>query len=77
VSSVEGPGLLWRTSSACNPSECVEVAFSGDRVFVRDSAARILEFSWQDWRVFVSGLQRGGGPAASAAAGMSDLGNSA
>jgi Domain of unknown function (DUF397) len=50
-------GLLWRKSSSCTPSECVEVAITRDRVFIRDSKDRsgpVLEVSRDDWRTFAA-----------------------
>jgi hypothetical protein len=70
VSAADGLGLLWRRSSSCNPGECVEVAFSRDRVFVRDSKDRlgpILELSRDAWRVFVLSVAHRAGQAGPAA----------
>jgi hypothetical protein len=56
MSGADQPGLLWRKSSACNPTECVEVAFCRDRVFVRDSKNReatVLEFTRAEWLSFI------------------------
>lgn len=39
MSSGDQPAVLWRRSQACNPVECVEVAFRRDRVLVRDSTS--------------------------------------
>jgi hypothetical protein len=50
-------GLLWRKSSTCQPSECVEVAITRDRVFIRDSKDRsgpVLEVSRDHWRTFAA-----------------------
>jgi hypothetical protein len=49
--------LAWRKSSACDPSECVEVASCGDHVLVRDSEAAMgpfLMFPHQEWHSFIS-----------------------
>jgi hypothetical protein len=69
MTAIDRPALLWRRSSACNSSECVEVALTGERVLVRDSTAplgSILEFSQREWRAFVLGVRQGtfalGGP---------------
>lgn len=59
MSLSEQPVLLWRRSRACNPVECVEVAFSRDRVLVRDSKnlkAGVLEFTNDTWRAFLLDL---------------------
>jgi len=47
---------LWRKSSACLPSECVEVATDGRHILVRDSAdggGAVLEFGSDQWRNFI------------------------
>jgi Domain of unknown function (DUF397) len=62
VSTVDGPRLLWRKSRACNPAQCVEVAFTRDRVFVRDSndpSGPILELFQHEWRAFVRSVVQG------------------
>lgn len=51
--------LKWRKSSACDPSECVEVASCGDYVLIRDSddgAGPILEVRLHQWRAFIHDL---------------------
>jgi len=56
VSASEPVGLVWRKSSACVPSECVEVASDGNAVFVRDSKTLsdlVLRFAHDEWRAFV------------------------
>lgn len=56
MSLADQPAVLWRRSRACNPLECVEVAFCGDRVLVRDSKqpeAGVLAFSRDEWRAFL------------------------
>ncbi|WP_283136771.1 DUF397 domain-containing protein [Rhizohabitans arisaemae] len=56
------PGVTWRKSTASNPSNCVEVAFEGRAVFVRDSKNRAgpaLEFSLQEWDAFLTGVRKG------------------
>jgi hypothetical protein len=61
VSLADQPALLWRRSRACNPTECVEVAFRQDRVLVRDSKnleAGVLEFTRDTWRAFLLDLSR-------------------
>jgi Domain of unknown function (DUF397) len=62
VSLDDQPVLLWRKSRKCNPVECVEVAFSRDRVLVRDSKnleAGALEFTREAWQAFLLDLSRG------------------
>ena len=48
----------WFTSSACNNSACVEVAFADDQVLVRDSKnpeAAVLVFTHEQWELFMRG----------------------
>lgn len=48
--------LIWHKSSACNPSECVAVAFRRGYVLVRDSAddsSLMLQFPLGRWRIFL------------------------
>lgn len=59
MSFVDHHAVLWRRSQACNPVECVEVALCEDRVLVRDSQspeAGVLEFTPDEWRVFLLDL---------------------
>jgi len=52
--------LVWRKSSACYPSECVEVAVRGNWILIRDSsdsAGVLLRFSCQGWQMFVIGIR--------------------
>lgn len=53
---------MWRISSYCNESECVEVGFAGDRVWVR-SAGKVdrapVGFTGRAWSAFLDGLRRG------------------
>lgn len=54
--------LAWRQSSFCKESGCVEVAFSGGAVFVRDSKSpndSILEFSGFNWQTFLYAAMTG------------------
>ncbi len=62
MSLADQPGVLWRRSHACADGECVEVAFDGNHVLVRDSkqpAVGVLAFSQDDWRAFLIDLSRG------------------
>jgi Domain of unknown function (DUF397) len=59
VSETDQPVLLWRTSRACNPVECVEVAVCEDRVLVRDSKDHqtgVLSFTLAEWQAFLRSL---------------------
>jgi hypothetical protein len=51
----------WRRSPYCDSAACVEVAVTGDRVYVRNSAApeSVLSFTHEEWHVFVRGLRDG------------------
>lgn len=52
----------WRKSRHSAVNGCVEVAFVGNQVAVRDSKDRggpILVFSVPEWRAFILGVQDG------------------
>jgi hypothetical protein len=52
----------WRKSSLSTTNGCVEVAFVGDRVAVRDSKDRggpVLEFTAVEWDAFLGGVRGG------------------
>jgi hypothetical protein len=53
---------VWRTSSKCNESECVEVGFGDDRVWVRSAGKpdrAPVGFTRPAWAAFLDGLRRG------------------
>ena len=55
-------GAAWRKSTRSGTNGCVEVAFVGDRVAVRDSKDRggpVLVFTSHEWEAFVGGLRDG------------------
>ena len=56
MSVSDGPAVVWRKSSACLPSDCVEVASLAGHILVRDSAdvagGNLLVFSADRWSVF-------------------------
>jgi Domain of unknown function (DUF397) len=53
----------WRKSSLSTTNGCVEVAFVGDRIAVRDSKQRgrgpVLEFTAVEWAAFLGGVRGG------------------
>ncbi|GAA0793892.1 DUF397 domain-containing protein [Spirilliplanes yamanashiensis] len=60
--SPETGRLVWRRSPACGNGACVEVAFDGDRVLVRDSKhpeREPLAFTTEEWRSFTAGVVAG------------------
>ena len=55
--------LLWRRSSACADSSCVEVAFANHVVLLRNSKypeSGTLVFSHEEWEVFTANLKVSG-----------------
>jgi hypothetical protein len=53
---------LWRRVSRCESRECVEVAFAGNEVFVRNSRrpeGPTVTFTAEEWAVFCAGVQAG------------------
>lgn len=61
MSGIEASGVSWRRSSACLPSECVEVAAIGGYVLIRDSAdgtapRQVLRVAYDRWRAFIRDL---------------------
>lgn len=59
----EYPALMWRKSRASEATgSCVEVAFQGSAVLMRDSRAEagvILEVSSGSWRAFIARIRAG------------------
>jgi Domain of unknown function (DUF397) len=53
--------VAWRKSSACYPSDCVEVASIDGHILIRDSADKagrhVLFFRSHQWSVFVRSLK--------------------
>jgi hypothetical protein len=62
MSAADGPTVAWRKSSACLPSDCVEVASVDGHVLIRDSAdvagGYVLTFSHDQWFAFTRHLMR-------------------
>jgi hypothetical protein len=55
----EPVGLSWRKSSATGDANCVEAAFAGERVLVRDSKdrTRTIGLSRGAWRGLLAGVE--------------------
>jgi Domain of unknown function (DUF397) len=55
--------IEWRKSSLSTTNGCVEVAFVGDRIAVRDSKQQgrgpVLEFTATEWAAFLGGVRSG------------------
>jgi hypothetical protein len=54
--------MMWRKSTFCSEGACVEVAFDGDTVAVRDGKdPRLapLQFSRSQWEAFIQGVKEG------------------
>jgi Domain of unknown function (DUF397) len=62
MSAVDERAVAWRKSSACLPSDCVEVASIDGHVLIRDSAdkagSHVLLFCGDQWSVFIRNLKR-------------------
>ena len=57
MSAADGSSAAWRKSSACLPSDCVEVTSIGGHVLIRDSADKagghVLMFRSGQWSAFI------------------------
>ena len=54
--------LVWRKSAASGGTNCVEVAFDGDTVLVRNSqhpSGPMLPFTHAEWDAFLAGAREG------------------
>jgi hypothetical protein len=54
--------LTWHKSTRSGMNGCVEVAFAGGRIAVRDSKDQrspVLVFTPHEWRAFVGGVRDG------------------
>jgi hypothetical protein len=52
--------VQWKRSSRCDTGSCVEVAFDGDSVMLRQSASPdglILSFTRAEWLAFIAGVK--------------------
>jgi hypothetical protein len=53
---------VWRKSTSSGTNGCVEVAFVGDQVAIRDSKDRsgpVLQFTYREWEAFLAGARHG------------------
>jgi hypothetical protein len=60
--AVDPSGAVWRKSTSSGMNGCVEVAFVGHHVAVRDSKDQqgpVLMFSAAEWRAFLGGVRDG------------------
>lgn len=55
--------VVWTRATSCESNACVEVAFTGDRVQVRESRhgryGQRLNFTTAEWAAFVGGVKAG------------------
>jgi hypothetical protein len=59
---VTGSTMIWRKSTFCSDCACVEVAFEGDVVAVRDGknpGLPVLRFTRHEWDPFIRGVKDG------------------
>ena len=62
IPSPANAGLTWRRASRCASNGCVEIAFSGDSIVVRDSKrpdSPVLTYSSEEWASFIDGVKNG------------------
>jgi hypothetical protein len=63
VGEPELASLAWRKSSLSgNGPDCVEVAFSAEAAYVRNSRrsdGHVLSFLPHEWKAFIAGVQNG------------------
>jgi Domain of unknown function (DUF397) len=55
-------GAAWRKSSRSGSNGCVEVAFHGGQIAVRDSKDQdgpVLQFTHREWEAFLGGVRNG------------------
>jgi hypothetical protein len=59
---MENVPAVWRKSTFSESNGCIEVAFVGEQVAIRDSKDRsgpVLTFSPTEWEAFLAGVRRG------------------
>jgi hypothetical protein len=62
VADPEQTELIWRKSPRSTTGNCVEVAFAGESVLVRNSRdplGPVLSFSRHEWAAFLEGASNG------------------
>jgi hypothetical protein len=62
MAELNGTAPVWRKSTASQNGDCVEVAFSGGSVLVRDSKdaqSPVLSFTSSEWVAFLAGARNG------------------
>jgi hypothetical protein len=62
VADPEQTDLIWRKSPTSGGGDCVEVAFAGESVLVRNSRDPLgpaLSFSRREWAAFLEGASSG------------------
>ncbi len=62
MTDLEWSSNTWRKSTASGTSNCVEVAFSGESVLMRNSRSQqgpIVSFSYLEWEAFLTGVRNG------------------
>jgi hypothetical protein len=62
VAEVDVNRLVWRKSRMSTTSDCVEVAFAGSTVLLRDSkdpSGPVLAFTPREWAAFLAGVRHG------------------
>jgi Domain of unknown function (DUF397) len=62
VGGLDRSEIIWRKSEVSADENCVEVAFSGDLVLLRDSkdpSGAVLSFNQAEWTAFLAGARDG------------------
>jgi hypothetical protein len=62
VAEVDVNRLVWRKSRMSGTSNCVEVAFAGSTILLRNSkdpSGPVLALSRDEWTAFLDGVRRG------------------
>jgi hypothetical protein len=59
---MENIPAVWRKSTLSGSNGCIEVAFVGGQVAIRQSKDRsgpVLQFTHREWEAFLAGVRRG------------------